>query len=285
MIGLTRDLVKLTTLFRDQGLRHAAGIALLAIRARLMRHSDEARERSMGLVFNDNIVDLDLLRIASPNKQHGFAYVPCTGIAVRTLLDNIATDLSRYCFIDFGSGEGRSLIVASTYQFDQVLGIEFAEELHETAERNIATTRLVASHKGKLQSIHADAALFDIPRRDCVLYFYNPFDETVFRAVLKNIERAYRDSCAQFYIIFHQTRSMLEEDDTSNAELLRTAPFLKQCTIRFRTPWHRFLLGSQDLYIFRTMESTGEGGNTRDHSATEADDSSGVPWEAETSTR
>src|SRR5687768_6536093 len=108
MIGITRDIVHLTTLLRNRGLRHAIGIALLTIRARFMKRADEAWERSIGLTFNKKI-RLDALRIVSENKQHGFSYVPCNWIAVRTLLDNIGTDLSRYCFIDFGSGEGRSL--------------------------------------------------------------------------------------------------------------------------------------------------------------------------------
>ena len=258
MIGLTRDIVKLTMLFRHRGLRHALGVALLAIRARLMRGSDAALERSMGLTFDESDVCLDSLRIDSPNKQHGFSYVPCTGIAVRALLDNIGADLSRFCFIDFGSGEGRSLIVASTRQFDQVIGIEFAKELHETAVRNINKANPAGARSGKLQSIHRDAALFEIPRRNCVLYFYNPFGEAVFRQVLSNIERVYRECRPKFYIIFHQTRANLEVDNTQNAELLRAAPFLTQCDIRFPTLWTRFLLGSQDHYIFETIENSAE---------------------------
>jgi hypothetical protein len=255
MIGFTRDFVKLTTLLRNRGLRHAIGIALLTIRARLMSRADKAWERSIGLKFNKKIC-LDSLRIVSRNKTHGFSYVPCNWIAVRTLLDNIGTDLSRYCFIDFGSGEGRSLLVASTYNCDQVIGVEFAEELHQAAVRNIEMAQPAAAREGKLQSVHMDAALFDIPRRDCVLYFYNPFDEVVFQKVLTNIERVYRESGPKFYIVFHQTRAKLEADNTKNAELLRAAPFLKPCTIQIPTLWHRFLLGSQDLYIFEAIEST-----------------------------
>ena len=269
MIGIIRDFVKFTRLFRNRGPRHAIGIAILTIRARLMRIFDEKWERSIGLTFDESNVCLKSLRVASPNKQHGFSYVPCTSIAVRTLLDSISTDLSRYCFIDFGSGEGRSLIVASTYTFDQVIGVEFAEELHEAAVRNIEKAKPAAARSGKLQSIRMDAAIFDIPRKDCVLYFYNPFDEVVFRRVLMNIERAFSESRPKYYIVFHQTRSKLEANNTKNARLLRAARFLKPCTIRFPTLWHRFLLGSQDLYIFETIESTVDdlgSGHPREHS-------------------
>jgi hypothetical protein len=48
----------------------------------------------------------------------------------------------------------------------------------------------------------------------------------------------------------------LETDNTKNAALLRAASFLKPCDIRFESWWNRFLLGSQDLYIFETLETT-----------------------------
>jgi predicted RNA methylase len=255
MVGLINDFAKLIRLFREGGTRRAVGSALLAIRARLMRHSDAAWETSLGLSYNESDVCLNSLRIESPNKQHGFSYVPCTRVAVRTLLDSINRSFNRCCFVDFGSGEGRSLMIAAAYPFDEVIGVEFAEELHQAAVRNIAKAGPALAGNNRIQSIRHDAAQFDIPRKDCVLYFYNPFGEVVFQEVLKNIERVYRESGAKFFIVFHQTRADLENNNTKNAELLRAAPFLKPCDIRFPSLWTRFLLGSQDLYIFETLET------------------------------
>ena len=249
-----RDCWKLVNLLQCHGPRHALGIALIALRERLMKRSDAAWERSLGVRFNDTNVSLDSLGIESANKQHGFSYVPCTGVAIRALLNNIKADLSRYCFIDFGSGEGRSLIVASTYAFDQIMGVEFAKELHGVAVHNINRANPFAATSGKLQAVHMDAALFEIPRRNCVLYFYNPFGEEVFGQVLANIERAHHECKAKYYIIYHQTRADLEVNHTRNAELLRAAPFLTPCPVQFRSWWTRFLLGSQDHFIFETVD-------------------------------
>src|SRR3954465_7784709 len=117
MIGLCGDFVKLTQTVRDLGPRRAVGVALLAIRARLMRRLDVAWEKSLGLSFDESDVCLNSLHIDSPNKKHGFSYVPCTRVAVRTLLDSINSSLKGFCFVDFGSGQGRSLITATTYPF------------------------------------------------------------------------------------------------------------------------------------------------------------------------
>jgi hypothetical protein len=254
MIRLTKDYLKLVTLLRYKGPRHALGVALIALRERLMKRLDAAWEASLGVSFRETNICLDSLQIDSPNKQHGFSYVPCTGFAVRALLDSLSTDLSRYCFIDFGSGEGRSLIVASTYPFAQVMGVEFAKELHESAVYNINQANPVDADSGRLASVHMDATSFEIPRRDCVLYFYNPFGEAVFRQVLTNIERAHRECGSKYYVIFHQTRASLENNHTRNAELLRAAPFLTPCSVRLPTWWTRFLLGSQDRYIFESVD-------------------------------
>jgi predicted RNA methylase len=258
MIGLFNDFVKLIRLFREDGTRRAIGSALLATRARLMRRSDAAWERSLGLSYNESDVCLDSLRIESPNKRHGFSYVPCTRTAVRTLLDSINSNFSGSCFVDFGSGEGRSLMIAATYPFDEVIGVEFADELHQAAVRNIAKAGPALAGNNRIRSIHRDAAQFEIPQKNCVLYFYNPFGEVVFRDVLKNIERVHRESGAKFYIVFHQTRADLENNNTKNAELLCGAPFLTPCEIRFPSLWTRFLLGSQDLYISETVERVDE---------------------------
>jgi len=255
MIGFCGDFVKLTRMLRQTGPRRTIGMALLAIRARLMRRLDVAWEKSLGVTFDDSDICLDSLHIDSPNKQHGFSYIPCTGVAVRTLLDSIESGLNGFSFVDFGSGEGRSLIVAAGYPFESITGVEFADELHQSALRNIEKASSFVGGDSRLRSICVDAARFEIPRRDCVLYFYNPFGEAVFEEVLKNIECAHRDCGAKYYIVFHQTRADLETDNTKNAELLRAAPFLLPCDVRFNSFWTRFLLRSQDLYIFETVQA------------------------------
>lgn len=256
MIGFARDLKRLSRLVIQNGPRHAVGMGLYSIRARLMRFFDRAWEQTEGMHFDHKHVPLATLTVASPNKRHGFSYVPCTAIAVRAQLANIPADFSDFCFIDFGSGEGRSLVVASTYPFDEIIGVEFAKELHDAATPNLQKANSAAVQSGKLRSVHMDATQFEIPRRKCVLYFYNPFEQAVMRHVLLNIEQAYRECGAEMFIVFHQTRAALETNHTNNASLLRDASFLTECPVRIPSMLTRFLMGSQDYYLFRTITPT-----------------------------
>jgi methylase of polypeptide subunit release factors len=42
-----------------------------------------------------------------------------------------------FTFIDLGSGKGRALVLALSYPFRRVVGVEFALELHRVAEANL----------------------------------------------------------------------------------------------------------------------------------------------------
>ena len=50
-------------------------------------------------------------------------------------------------FVDYGAGKGRTVVLASTYQFKRVIGVELAPELAAIAEENLfrAIKRLDAS--------------------------------------------------------------------------------------------------------------------------------------------
>src|SRR5580765_181705 len=54
-------------------------------------------------------------------------------------------DVSRYHFIDIGSGWGSILLLAAGYPFRSITGIEFAEELHRKACANLAWARTEGS--------------------------------------------------------------------------------------------------------------------------------------------
>jgi SAM-dependent methyltransferase len=129
--------------------------------------------------------ELKTLGIASANKRHGERYQPSPVYSLRQLLRRLNIRYPDFSFIDFGSGKGRTLLVASELPFKQVIGVEFGEELHLQAERNIQ--RYGARAAGQVNAVHADATQFALPDDDLVLYFFNPFNEPVLSEVLANI--------------------------------------------------------------------------------------------------
>ena len=160
------------------------------------------------------------LAIDSENRTLGFSYVPSPGLLVDTLLGSLGEDLSRFCFVDFGSGKGRVLLVAAHHPFREVVGIEFSRELHEIASSDIHSYTSPARCCWNLRSVCADAASFPIPERERVLYFNNPFAEPVFARVLANIRAAHDRIPHKSYVLYQRLAGDLEADHTDNIAIL-----------------------------------------------------------------
>lgn len=77
----------------------------------------------------------ELTLIDSKNEKSGSIYDPVPVKMLKYLLSCITKDLSQYTLIDFGSGKKRVLLTASEYNFLNIIGVEFAIELHEVALR------------------------------------------------------------------------------------------------------------------------------------------------------
>ncbi|TCP34155.1 class I SAM-dependent methyltransferase [Sphingomonas sp. BK235] len=122
------------------------------------------------------------LAIDSPNARHGIDHVasdPDVFAAALALLDG---DLSRFHFLDLGSGKGRALLLACDYPFRAVTGVEFAAELHATATRNLA-------RRGdpRATALLGDATAVALPDGDLLVYLFNPFEAAIVRAVARRL--------------------------------------------------------------------------------------------------
>ena len=133
-------------------------------------------------------VQLHKLAIKGGNARHGVFYQPSHPKFLFAVLGALDIDYELYTFIDLGSGKGRALLVASEFPFAEVLGVEFARELHEIATRNIQRYRSASQKSRNVLSIHDDAIAFDFPASPLVLFLANPFGPGVLVPVLRRLE-------------------------------------------------------------------------------------------------
>jgi len=103
--------------------------------------------------------------------------------------------------IDYGCGKGRVLIVAAFYGFNKITGIDFAKELCEEAQKNITPLRQYFPEK-IFTVIHADAVDYQIEDDMNVFFFFNPFDEVVMLAVIKNILLSLKRIPREIYAVY-----------------------------------------------------------------------------------
>jgi SAM-dependent methyltransferase len=143
------------------------------------------------------------LTIQGSNREHGVLYEPTDmGVAREVLAALPLRDHNRFTFLDYGSGKGRMLMLASRYPFMEIIGIEFTSELHEIAQKNLQ--RFFGWGKTqcrKVRSCLADATTFPIPPVPLVVYLFNPFHAPVVEQVWRNLEQSNTETPRDVYIV------------------------------------------------------------------------------------
>jgi hypothetical protein len=133
---------------------------------------------------------------------------------VRHILGSIDIPFEHFDFVDFGSGKGRVLLVAAERPFSRVIGVEVSPTLHRIACDNIAAFRRRVPTSPEIKSIRMDVADFRLPLEPCVLFFFNPFDESVFQSVLDNVEASLRAHPRRTILVYYHAtetdRTMVE---------------------------------------------------------------------------
>jgi SAM-dependent methyltransferase len=137
-------------------------------------------------VRTDAIIHLHEVGIQDPDCH---CYAATNYRRFKQVLDRVTLTPGQDGFIDYGSGLGRVVLLAAGYPFKRVIGLEVAEELHKTAERNLAVARAKLKCRD-VQLLNADARTYEIPADITVLYFWNPFSESILRSVCQQLARS-----------------------------------------------------------------------------------------------
>lgn len=133
---------------------------------------------------------LNELTLVGNNAEHAVFYHAAHPKFLFEVFSSLKIDYPSYTFVDFGSGKGRALLVASEFPFSEIIGVELATELHDIAARNIRSYRSTTQKCKKVQSLNVDAAEFELPLTPLVLYLFNPFRPAVLIPVLQRLQRS-----------------------------------------------------------------------------------------------
>ena len=147
-------------------------------------------------------VDLGDLAIESENIKWGTDYVPTKAAPFRRLM-NLLDIPSGGVFVDFGSGKGKLLILATRHGFSRIVGIEFSRNLCDIAQQNILRLQNALSGVGKIEIFNVDAAEYVFRDDENVLYFFNPFDEHVMQIVLQNFSDSLKRQPRNIWLIYN----------------------------------------------------------------------------------
>lgn len=147
-------------------------------------------------------VSLSNLNIASASKNFGTKYDPSPISALRRLLRWISIPDS-VNFVDFGSGKGRVLLVASEFPFSRIVGLEFSSDLCSISKSNISKFKSHKMIKTPISVLNIDAIQYKIQDDDAVFFFFNPFGAEVMRPVIENILQSYNKKNRRILFIYY----------------------------------------------------------------------------------
>ena len=151
----------------------------------------------------------------------GGQYQPSEPELFHEILRAVPVRLAGYTFIDLGSGKGRTLLMASDYEFGRIIGVELLKELNAVARENIARYRADQQKCFNIESHCGDAREFQFPAEPTILYLFNPFPEHVLKTVLANLHASYVESPRVIYAIYHNL--LHERVFRDNSWLLRVS--------------------------------------------------------------
>ena len=156
------------------------------------------------LTYKLDTIKLDRLKnitVKSDSPEHSSIYQACNYYILEKGLKYLESINENKNITDFGCGKGRVLVVAAHYGFKNITGIDFAKALCVSAEHNIQKTRPLYP-AAKFTIVCEDAAKYTIEKEQNVFFFFNPFDEVIILAVVKNILSSLKENPRKIYIMY-----------------------------------------------------------------------------------
>lgn len=132
-----------------------------------------------------------------PEMKFGRGYVATPTRAWNLMHRRLPIDPSRFTYLDFGCGKGRTLICASTAGFRRVIGVEVSPELAAIARHNLAAKGIAA------EVVTGDVRTFDFPEEPLVLFMYNPFFGDIMSEIVDRLEQSLASCPREIYIIYY----------------------------------------------------------------------------------
>jgi hypothetical protein len=146
-------------------------------------------------------------------------YQPTDPALFQEMMSALPIQFDQFTFIDIGSGKGRTLLMASEYPFQKIIGVELLPQLHLVAQENLRQYQSESQKCFAFEPVCGDATTFSFPAEPLVLYLFNPLPESGLRQMLINLDRSLTASPRPAYVLYHNP--LLEHVLAGTAQLTR----------------------------------------------------------------
>jgi hypothetical protein len=147
-------------------------------------------------------VHLTDLKVESPNWIYSDGYWPTPPEVFQEAILSLSSEPEDLVFIDFGSGKGRVLLMASEFPFRKIIGVEFSRELHIIAQQNIQNYRSTTQKCSNITSVCADFTQFPIPADPLFVFLYNPSSKEITSSLASSIATSLREHPRELWVLY-----------------------------------------------------------------------------------
>lgn len=128
----------------------------------------------------------EMTDLPAAQRQEMNEYGPTRAMDFGHAMGGTGLDLSRYAFLDVGSGKGKALLLASAFPFARVDGVELSAPLHDAALENLR--RYTGPRRcGPMAAHLGDALHHALPVMPFVCFMFNPFPSSVLQQFLDRL--------------------------------------------------------------------------------------------------
>lgn len=104
--------------------------------------------------------------------------------------------------VDFGSGKGRVLLIASEFGFREVRGIEFSPVSCDIARKNCLVYKAKTKTNTEFTIVESDVLDYKIRDDEDIFYLYQPFTSSILKQVLNNLSESLLSNKRKILIIY-----------------------------------------------------------------------------------
>jgi SAM-dependent methyltransferase len=168
---------------------------------RVIDYRERRFDRRFG-VTTAGIIPKEHLEVSGPSAAHVTHYQAAQPIHIEGVVGELGIEYAKYTFVDFGCGKGKAILLASSFPFERIVGLELSPELAEIAAANVRTYHSRRQRCHAIEVLCMDALDYELPARPLVCFFYNPFGEAILERVIEKIGRSLSEHPRDVIVVY-----------------------------------------------------------------------------------
>lgn len=154
------------------------------------------RERRLGIVTGEFSH-----KFRQRDEGECVAYEPIGYKCFDLIMEQLPIDPGVDGFVDYGCGKGRAVVLAATYPFAKVIGVERRKELTEIARDNVERARRHITCPD-VQIANVDARAWAVPHDITIAFLFNPFGGDILDNVIARIHESLTEYPRPFRLVY-----------------------------------------------------------------------------------